>query len=83
MHLAASKLIYTGQNTMYSKQTNGFCPYCNDNNYSTTTTTRTSQQIVMQCLNCSDYSIRMTRNGSQYPLQNKEDPESSPTTKTN
>lgn len=57
----------------------GNCPYCDVTSYdSLLTEERQPGQTLMRCLSCLQWSVRMR--GSQYPLQDPSNKESSPTT---
>jgi len=59
----------------------GNCVYCNATNYDAAKTeARNPIQDRMFCIDCARWSVRMLRNGTQYPIQDPADKESSPTT---
>ena len=61
------------------KNDSGHCPYCLDNDYdSNEESERNSQQKYMKCNGCSNWSIRLTRTGAQYPVRDQNRKEDGP-----
>ena len=57
----------------------GNCPYCGGRNFDMDCDRENPQQKAKHCASCDGWSVTLLRTGSQYPLQNKGDRESTAT----
>lgn len=57
----------------------GSCPYCANKTLTPSAAVYRPGYVPMKCSGCLQWSVRMERNGTQYPLQNPKDEKSSPT----
>jgi hypothetical protein len=68
---------------VFSVRHDGSCPYCSAKQFTPIADPNANPAMIkMQCSTCHQWSVKMKRNGRQYPLQDPSDFSSSPTVKT-
>jgi hypothetical protein len=61
------------------KNAQGACPYCQGWDF-TEVSQRRPLQVVQKCCSCEKYLVLNQKTGARYPLDNPQDPQSSPHT---